>query len=601
MSVFRQRFLKTLLAVLLFLALCSVLVPMIPSPNSAMARSRPSNLAPVPPAYPAFKDRNTVIRDAQQISDRLEAYVKAWLEGKVPAQLPPELIPKGVETQFMKNFRLVKPENISPDQQWGIRAAEEINLKATRGYFPDPHATYIVLPTLFAPFGSQVIVEGEFPHARFFDLQITPSFHPEAYRYRAFGVAEVPIVDADIDPLPGNVNPFRVGADRTATNRRYRVTFDLAIGNPVQLNPAFRPPHYRAPGNQRVGGAILYQGPWGDPKSKPWGQGLGVWDIGQIWIRYYAPDRAKGALGGVPLPKVYYQLPDGRKYYIQADFREWAERANRRIAARWTFPQDPTGPLGAELGWFKNLGILRSILTGVALELPWLNLDQQYVRDLDRGVTGRGEEMPPPGNFAISATECDYINYLVRGMSLGWGKIAVLTGKLPTTPRTRQGEPVMDRAEARYWSLTATDPDLPKPDGFVGAVLHSVMDDEVVTDAQRRYVIVLSRPDDRPANATAQNGVTWVNWGPTAKVTWTLRWMSVHPEWNAGMSPNAQKLGWAADWASTQYNPSLIGRNSHQGILGDYLPRIHYISKAAFERLGASPRPDQIPLWQQRN
>lgn len=561
------------------------------------AIARPS-WTPNPPAYPSFKDRNAVIREAQQISDKLEAHIKAWLDGKASAEIPPELIPKGVETTMMKSFRLVKPENIAADQQWGIRAAEEINLKATRGYFPDPHATYIVLPSLFAPFGSKVFIEGEFPHARFFDVQITPSFHPEAYRYRAFGVGEVPIVDADIEPLPGNVNPFRVGANRNASNRRYRVTFDLAIGNPAQLNPAFRPPYYRGAGNNRIGGAILYQGPWGE--TKPWGHGLGVWDIGQIWIRYYAPDNSKGALGGVPLPKIHYQLPDGRRYYIQADFKEWADRANRRVAARRTFPEDPGQAINASMGWFKNLGIFRVIVTGVALELPWLNLDKQYVRDLDRGVTGRGEDLPPPGNFPISATECDYINYLVRGMALGWGKIAVLTGRLPTTPRTRNGEAVMERGEARYWSLTATDPDLPKKDGFVGAVLHSVMDDEVVTDAQKRYVIVLSRPEDRPGNAIAKNGVTWVNWSPTAKVTWTVRWMTVHPEWDSAISSTVARLGWQADWASKQYNPALIGRNSHQGLLGEYLPRIHYLSKAEFERLGASPRADQIPLWQNR-
>jgi hypothetical protein len=588
-----HRFIHFALIALLALGLC-LSTPGLPG-LLTQATARPSWLAPKPPAYPDFRNRDPVIQEAKQISDRLEAHIKAWLNGKAAAQLPPELIPKGVDTKEFKQFRLVKPEEITAEQQWAIRPAEPINLRATRGFFPDPNATYVVLPTLFAPFGSQVIVEGEFPHARFFDIQITPSFHPEAYRYRGFGVGEVPIVDADIESLPGHINPFRVGANRNATNRRYRVTFDLAIGNPVQLNPAFRPPYYRAPGNKRVGGAIAYQGPWG--KSKPWGHGLGVWDIGQIWIRYYAPDKTKGALGGVPLPKISYQLPDGRRYYIQADFTEWAKRSNRRVSARVTFPEDPTRHLGATHGWLKKFGILRAITTGMALEVPWLNLNQQYVRDLDRGVVGRGEEMPPPGNFSVAATECNYIHYLLRGMSLGWGKIAVLTGKLPTTPHTRNGEAVMERAQARYWSLTATDPDLPKPDGFVGAALHSVMDDQVITDAENRYVIVLSRPQDRPNNANAKHRVTWVNWGSTAKVSWTLRWLSVAPEWDFALSPNDRKLGWEGDWASKKYNPSLIGKNSHQGLLGEYLPKVHYMSKAKFEQLGASTRPEQIPTW----
>ena len=593
------RYISHKIIVFFLVILCSfgfcLLTPHILNSRAA-AQSAPSWLAPSPPRFPHFRDRNAVIEAAQDISNNLETYIKSWLAGEVPAQLPAELIPAGVDVQEFKNFRLVKPEDISADEQWAIRSAEEINLNATQGYFPDPHATYLVLPTLFAPFGSQVIIEGEFPHARFFDIQMTPSFHPEAYRYRGFGVGEVPIVDADIEPLPGNFNPFRAGANRNAANRRYQVTFDLKVGNPAELNPAFQPPYYRAPGNHRFGGALSYQGPWGE--NDTWGHGLGVWDVGQVWIRYYAPDTAQGALGGVPLPKVAYQLPDGRQYYIQADFREWAERSNRRVAAKSTWPEDPTGFSGASHGWLKKFGILRAIATGVALEVPWLDLDQQYVRDLDRGVAGRGEAMPPPGNFSVAATECNYIHYLLRGMSLGWGKVAVLTGKLPTTPHTRNGEPTMEPAEARYWSITATDPALPDADGFVGAVLHSVMDDEIVTDAAQNYVIVLSRPEDRPANATAENGITWVNWGPTAKVSWTLRWLTIHPEWDSAMAPNDQKLGWEGDWASTSYDPSLIGDNAHNGLLGEYLPQVHYLSAADFERLGTAVAAAQIPKWQ---
>lgn len=594
MNLFSQRIIKFLLIALLAVGLC-LIVPQLLNDNADIAQSRPSPLLPVPPDFPYFSDRNAIITKAQQISDNLEVYIQNWLAGEVPAELPNNLIPVGVDTKEFKNFRLVKPENISAEEQWAIRPAETIDLKATRGFFPDPNATYLVLPTLFAPFGTEVIVEGEFPHARFFDVQITPTFHPEAYRYRGFGVGEVPIVDADIEPLPGSINPFQVGSDRTSTSRNYKIIFDLAVGNPVDLNPAFNPPYYRAPGNRRVGGALSYQGPWGE--TKPWGHGLGVWDVGQIWIRYYAPDKAKGALGGVSLPKVHYQLPDGRTYYIQADFKEWAKRSNRRVKARWTLPEDPTGLSGQDSGWIKKFGILRAIATGVAVEMPWLNVDKQYVRDLDRGVAARGENMSPPGNFSVASTECNYIHYLLRGMSIGWGKVVVLTGKLPTTPRTRDGEPVMETAEARYWSLTATDPGLPFSDGFVGAVLHAVMDDEIITNDQQRYVIVMSGPQGRPRNATAENGITWVNWGPSSKVSWTLRWLTVHPDWDSPLAPNDRKLGWEGDWASTVYNQNLIGENSHNGLLGEYLPKVHYMSKADFEKLGTNLRADQIPEW----
>ena len=132
---------------------------------------------------------------------------------------------------------------------------------------------------MYAPFGTQVIVEGQFPHARFFDLQPTAPFWPEAYRYNGYaGVGEVPLVDADIDPLPGHTNPFRVGADRNATSRGYQVSLVLKQGNPVELEPAFRPPAYRAPGNTRAAGGIAYQGPWGSDRQHGHGRGrVGLW------------------------------------------------------------------------------------------------------------------------------------------------------------------------------------------------------------------------------------------------------------------------------------------------------------------------------------
>jgi hypothetical protein len=109
------------------------------------------------------------------------------------------------------------------------------------GFFPDPNCSYLVVVAMYLPFGSRVVIEGEFPHARFFDVQVTPSFQPELYQYDgSVGVAEVPLVNADIEPLPGHVNPFRIGADRTSKRRGYRVELDMAIGDPVVLNAALR-------------------------------------------------------------------------------------------------------------------------------------------------------------------------------------------------------------------------------------------------------------------------------------------------------------------------------------------------------------------------
>lgn len=596
MEISRRLFVKILGATAAAISLPDYVVA---QKKKSSAQPAPPWFAPQPPAFPNFNNRNAIIAEAERISTALENYIKDWFDGKVPARIPDALLPQGIDTNDYKDFVLKRPEEIAAADQWALRGAEEIDFNGLRGSFPDPHCTYLVLPTLFAPFGSKVIIDGDFPRCRFFDVQVTPSFHPEAYHYNgAIGVGEVPLVDADIEPLPGNVNPFRVGANRSAKNRKYRVTYEMAIGNPAELNPAaFRPPYYRVRGNTRKGGAILYQGAWGEASSRPWGHGRGVWDVGQIWLRYYAPDFRTGELAGVPLPKITYELPDGRRFYIQADFSRFIARVNKRKPVQWTLPENPTGQFGATEGWYTQPGIFRAIVAGFARGTGLA--DQAYVRALDKGVAGRGEDVPAPGNFEPSATSCTYINYLLRGMSIDWGKVIVLTGKLPVTPRTRNGERLMRAATARYWSITGYDPAFPDADGYGGAAIHSLMDDELVLDEQNRYIIVYSWGWTKPNNSNPANGVTWKDWGPTGKQSLTLRWLSVHPEWSFELAPNEQNLGWKGDWASLQFNKSLIGNNNHNGFLQEYLPRIHFLTKEQFEELGQGRiNPNQIPIWQ---
>ena len=65
-----------------------------------------------------------------------------------------------------------------------------------------------------------------------------------------------------------------------------------------------------------------------------------------------------------------------------------------------------------------------------------------------------------------------------------------------------------------------------------GKPMATINDEAMVTDANGHYIIVFSRPEDRPANATAANGVTWIDWGPKANSAFFMRWMGVGPEWS---------------------------------------------------------------------
>lgn len=212
----------------------------------------------------------------------------------------------------------------------------------------------------------------------------------------------------------------------------------MAAGDPTVLNPSFRPPYYRGRGNKRFASGIQYQGAWGAPKSG--GHGRGVWDFGTIWIRYYAPDNAQGALGGVNLSKIVYELPDGRQYYIEMDHSQSDAQANRLVKVNPTPAVEPN-PKSSQEGWNKEFGIFRSILEGFAKATGKTGPnDKAYVRDVDRGVSSRGLELPGAAHYEPSATSATYINYLDKGMSCGKGSVVVLTGKLPRIAKTRSGE-----------------------------------------------------------------------------------------------------------------------------------------------------------------
>ena len=141
---------------------------------------------------------------------------------------------------------------------------------------------------------------------------------------------------------------------------------------------------------------------------------------------------------------------------------------------------------------------------------PWLfDLSEERAREIDLYVAGRGEDVEGAGGLETSKTLVPYTNYIVRDERVDEGDVLVLYGRMPLFPDTRSGPATMPTGQIRYWSLTTYN----TGDLYgAGEATASVMDDELVYDAECRYVLVLSRPQDRPANATAANGVTWMPW-----------------------------------------------------------------------------------------
>jgi len=540
-----------------------------------------------------------VIMEAEELSRELEDYIRKWLDGKVDAELPKGLLPPYIDSVKTHDWKLVNPDEITAEEQWYAMnmydPQEELHQHAV-----DPHVTYLKL-IFIAPFGSKLLIEGDFPHCRFMDYQILEPLDPGHPVTGNMGVGEVAIVDADIEPDEGHVNPFRLGADRNAKKRHYHITFELKKGNAVDLNPeAMIAPAYRAKGNTRVGGPFGFAGPWGGNELVP----------SIVWLRYYAPDKDAEPYGNVPWPKATLQLSTGEKFWLTCDKSKAVKDQTATVPQRPTPPIEPSNFQGSNFGWFKMYGI--SLLYAEADTFnkltPWDSEEEiekmkKNLRDIFQLLFNRGADAVPPGNYEVSATCCNYISYLIRPISLGKNKVIVLTGKLPTFPGTRNGEEEMTSGEVRYFSITHL-----QGGGGLGTTLYtgvphgSLMDDEIITNEDGEYVIVFSREQDRPKNAIKKNNITWQDWGPAGRQNLNLRWLSVRPEWYLPeYAPDEKNIPWdKGSWSGQNYDFSLVGQN-RPGVMGPYHPVIHYMTKEEFEALGSNIDPNDVPDWNKNN
>ncbi len=101
-------------------------------------------------------------------------------------------------------------------------------------------------------------------------------------------------------------------------------------------------------------------------------------------------------------------------------------------------------------------------------------------------------------------------------------------------------------------------------------------DRQLPLDSRRRYTIVVSRPEDRPANATRLCGVAWLEWpargdgaGDPDYGLLIMRNMLVSPKFGHAIQ-RVTKAGTEAQ------------------VMGPYFPDSSYSTKADFEARGCS-------------
>jgi hypothetical protein len=105
-----------------------------------------------------------------------------------------------------------------------------------------------------------------------------------------------------------------------------------------------------------------------------------------------------------------------------------------------------------------------------------------------------------------------------------------------------------------------------------------LVDMQVPLDRDGNYTIVYSRKEDRPRNATLENGVAWIEWsprgegieGPKNRADFgmlMLRIMATNPGWKE--------------------RPDNVARpGTEEAVMGPYYPRGEYTDKATFEAKG---------------
>ena len=350
---------------------------------------------------------------------------------------------------------------------------------------PDTNVVYYY--TRFQlPAGGTVTLHGEFPHSRFMSFTTYKTVNGEP------GIASTSLVDEQINPDPGSINPYRAGQSRLSPHRSFTITISGQT-----------PPAEPAPNTLYVG----QEGKTAETQQV------------ELVERIYRTDWGLEANGGVPLPSPTYNpavgSPVSEEAGVCSALSDVSGAENvitthigipsatyKQLRSELPGTKEPaTHPATNPISWhrFFNNGYLASdFYRGTALEglIPGLN------SELKPGF------YPTPANAYIYA----YASHLF-GPNTEGHNILVLHAKMPTHPRTYLHNPVNDSAatQLRYWSLsnyTAI-----SKNTLLEAGSTSVFDEEVPTNGAGYYTIVVSLPEDRPKNANPLCGVAWMNWG----------------------------------------------------------------------------------------
>ena len=326
--------------------------------------------------------------------------------------------------------------------------------------YPDTGAGY--WSSLYRlPAGAKVVLHGKYPHARY---QSIIAYNADTT------TATDGVNDLQTQPDRGSRNPFLPGAIR-AGNRHRSYTLTI-VGEPPPAEASLREPN------------TLYAGV---PNQT----------LQALALRVYVPDRGRDLTGDAGLPEVELHQADGGVLTGQAACD--ALGVQQRLlpipfltAAQYSALRDkPGAPAG-----FPAVN-----------PLVWhAAYNSQFRFACLFSFNGAGCNPAIPPTRAVTLYPNVDNQYVQAFASRAFGKVLVLRGKLPTTPRTHDRFPIMVGGQLRYWSICQNE-------GYLTtAVADRLYDEQIPTDRAGNYTIVTSLPTDRPSNAHAKCGVAFLPW-----------------------------------------------------------------------------------------
>jgi hypothetical protein len=323
--------------------------------------------------------------------------------------------------------------------------------------YPDANVYYWAA-AFSTPEGSTLEITGDYPYSRYMSF----------FSYDEKGKPIGSLTDYEIKS--DSTNPFITGNQRSNSYRAYSIDvlnakFPEANTTGEQIansNNTLYTPQYRK--NQQL---IVY--------------------------RIYLPNKNTDLTGGVKLPQPVLTLTDGTvltgndtcnalnaSQPLQVSLDALGIPPDEYIKLIKQPEKPDTWPSHNPTKWFIQLD--RKSLIGM------------YTGDIDPSAP-RSE-----GGFYPNLDN-DYIRAIINRKH---GKVLIVRGKAPTTPKTYNGEIISSKTDLRYWSLCSNQ-------SFVNTRVNDCLfDEEIPVNKNGFYTIAISRAEDRPRNATKECGMAWL-------------------------------------------------------------------------------------------